>query len=334
MSENSRIRYYLLIINSDLEKKILAQINPKKCCVITLGRQRGSKSLTTLYKMMKLTGYIKPDVIHHHMHDSIALTYLSKYIFRHLNFLTFHFVPRPQDRLIYLKYFDHVISISNVVYETIKSLTSFRVKGHSVVYNGVQSYDQNLSHQPDEKSITVCCIGRLNHKQKGQHHLIRAIKILDEKYNKIVNLWLVGDGQSKDLLMNIATDNQVLSRTTFWGSKTQSEILSLMKEVDIIVQPSIEEGFGLSAIEGISFNKPLILSNILAFKEIVFPGNYPIFFQVGNENSLAQKINQSIDDILKESWDSTCRLYNLEKYGKYSITKTIEGYDKLYHLYR
>ena len=105
-----------------------------------------------------------------------------------------------------------------------------------------------------------------------------------------------------------------------------------MQHIDIIVQPSISEGFGLSLLESIQYNKPLVISDIPAFKEVCLPGEYPKYFKCGDPDSLAKVLHGVMQQQLNgEIPLIDGQLYDESYSKKYSIQKTIAEYESIYN---
>lgn len=103
----------------------------------------------------------------------------------------------------------------------------------------------------DEKRIIS--VSRLSHKN-GLDLLIRAMTLMPEN----VKLWLVGEGEDREMLEALAKELGVGERVSFLGSKTHEEVAKLFQECDIFCRPSRTEGLGNSFLEAMAAGLPTI----------------------------------------------------------------------------
>jgi glycosyltransferase involved in cell wall biosynthesis len=109
-------------------------------------------------------------------------------------------------------------------------------------------------------------------------------------------------------------------RKLFWHSDGISDELlkSLYNKCSALIQASLNEGFGLAVVEASSFNKPIVLSDIPVFQEIVINNGY--FFELGSGSSFekalisAVKKNAYATNTIQKSWfESTTDFLKLLK---------------------
>tara|TARA_B100001093_G_C26736743_1_gene974782 strand:+ start:158 stop:1039 length:882 start_codon:yes stop_codon:yes gene_type:complete len=111
-----------------------------------------------------------------------------------------------------------------------------------------------------KKNINVGLIARLE-LIKGTHILIEAANLLKDKN---INFFIGGDGQSEDYLKKISKKN---SKIKFVGNILNP--INFMKDLDILVVPSIREPLGIVNIEAGLCKIPVIASNIDGIPEVV-----------------------------------------------------------------
>ncbi|MCK9361106.1 glycosyltransferase family 4 protein [Patescibacteria group bacterium] len=101
--------------------------------------------------------------------------------------------------------------------------------------------------------VRIISVSRLSHKN-GLDLLIRALPSLPEH----VKVWLVGDGEDRDMLEKLAQELGVDKRVRFLGSKTHDEVAKLFQECDMFCRPSRTEGLGNSFLEAMAAGLPTI----------------------------------------------------------------------------
>ena len=92
--------------------------------------------------------------------------------------------------------------------------------------------------------IKIGCIARLS-EQKGLPYLIQAMSLVT---NPSVSLFLVGDGELKNDLINQTKKLGLEERIHFLGYR--SDVVECINSFDFCVLPSVFEGFGLVANRG------------------------------------------------------------------------------------
>ncbi|HEX8626651.1 MAG TPA: glycosyltransferase [Catenuloplanes sp.] len=128
----------------------------------------------------------------------------------------------------------------------------------------------------------LACFARL-HAQKDHPTLLRALRLLPSTYS----LLLVGDGPQRTELARIARELGVADRTTFVGAVDNP--YPIMSRVDVVVLASVEEGFGLVALEAAALGVPFVGSDVGGLSEVCSALGHPTF-PVGDAVALAAVI--------------------------------------------
>ena len=92
----------------------------------------------------------------------------------------------------------------------------------------------------------------------------------------------------------------------------EHQIQSELTSCDVFVFPSLEESFGLSVVEAMSFLKPIVCSDIPALREVAYP--YACFVE-------SQYINQwhaAIKGAVSISWKELKRKRDLTEFSEFS----------------
>lgn len=228
--------------------------------------------------------------------------------------------PRALDRWMYRQY-DKVVCISDQAETNLRqSIGNDNCRNVCTVYNGVDvesihdALPLNDMH-PDGKTVVVMVAGFRY--QKDQDTLIRSVKQLPaDSYE----LWLVGDGERRQLLEQIADG---ATNIRFLGLRT--DVPRLLKTADVVVMSSHFEGLSLSNIEGMSAEKPFVASDVDGLREVT--KGYGLLFAHGDSEALADIIRRLHDD--KSFYNEVAkRCY--ERARQFDISLTIEKYIKVY----
>ena len=120
------------------------------------------------------------------------------------------------------------------------------------------------AHQGRVRLLTV---GHLDVGFKGQQFVISAMPLLIRQ-GADVEYYMIGDGQGNHLKA-LGKSLGVEDRLFFTGKKTRSEVLALMDEADIYVQPSLQEGLPRSVAEAMSRAMPVVGSRTGGIPEMI-----------------------------------------------------------------
>lgn len=100
------------------------------------------------------------------------------------------------------------------------------------------------------RNVSLMTTAAVDVKYKGQEYVIRAIKELN-KLGIRVKYRIVGEG-SQDYLKKVAEKCGVLDQVDFVGRIPLAEVLELIDQSDLYIQPSLQEGLPRSVIEAMS----------------------------------------------------------------------------------
>jgi glycosyltransferase involved in cell wall biosynthesis len=128
-----------------------------------------------------------------------------------------------------------------------------------MIYNGVEL---DIKTNPTgNKGVVIGTMGRL-HKVKNFSNLITAMKGTNED----VTLNIYGEGGERASLEKVITDNHLQERVKLCGRRELSEIFS---SIDLYIQPSLAEGFGIAVVQAMLAEKPVIVTPGGALEELV-----------------------------------------------------------------
>jgi glycosyltransferase involved in cell wall biosynthesis len=174
-------------------------------------------------------------------------------------------------------------------------------------------------------------VGSLNHQIKGQHILFQALSyLMHNKPHHAVTLDLIGAGCSEAYLRQLSADLKIEAHVRFVGLKTRDYIYDHLCDYDILVQPSLSEGFGLTVIEGMAARIPVLVSNIDGPMEIVQQGCFGHHFKVGDPVDCAEKLEAIISGYDSETFQSGIAKAYHNALTKYNINSTVQKYYEIY----
>lgn len=148
-----------------------------------------------------------------------------------------------------------------------------------------------LEHFRNENPVIIM-IGRLN-KRKKLSMLLEAAELL-KKRGVGINIVFVGDGEEREVLVNIIEDKELSSQVWMYGEcYIEEENAKLIYNADLCVMPG---DIGLTAIHSLMFGLPVITHNSFANHgpefEVIKPGKTGDFYKSDDVGSLSDSIEQ------------------------------------------
>lgn len=174
------------------------------------------------------------------------------------------------ERFVYSKY-DLKICISEATkFNLIKWLnlkendSSFLVINNGVDLNYIKnskSLTKDYLGVPKESTL-LCMVGSFT-PDKNHKFALEVLSMLSSSFY----LLLIGEGVLRDSISKLAIDLHIEKRVLFMGF--QKNPYPFIKTCDIVLIPSIREGFGLVAAEAMACHKPIVCSNVDGLRDVV-----------------------------------------------------------------
>ena len=326
----------LLVLNGT-NYPFMEELKALNCCKIY---SLGSHSVYNPVNIFKLIRYLDEyDIAHVHLFPAQYWVVLAKIIsFSKIKlFFTEHSTSNRRmelplisilDRVFYSSY-RKIIAISEGVNDSvIRHLRSD--DKNIVILNGINLTKVNLAtknltkdslfHHDNNKLLIQVGGFRI---QKDQDTTIRSLQYLPSNFH----LLLVGVGEREKQLKKLVIQLKLEDRVHFMG--VRKDVFSILKNIDVVIVSSHQEGFGLAAVEGMAAKKPVIASDVPGLSEVVKGAG--VLFELGNAKELAERIQELLgDESLYNRIAQACQLraaqYNIEN----MIQKHIELYQEVY----
>lgn len=143
-------------------------------------------------------------------------------------------------------------------------------------------------------TVHMVIVGGL-YPQKGHNTLFKALSLLRDKCpEQQFELEVVGDGSTKKGLVKLAADLGLADRIMFVGRL--SNVAEPLSRSDIAFVCSHAEAFGRVTVENMMAGCLVIGSDAMGTAEIVRDGENGYLYEVGNAESLANKIVEAVSD--------------------------------------
>ncbi len=195
-----------------------------------------------------------------------------------------------------------------------------------IVPNGVNTNEFLPCGDWPEEEQYILFVGRLV-KQKGVEFLIRAMFYIKEKFPHI-RLKIVGDGEYESWLNRLKTNLMLSDMVEFLGHKSGQDLIQLYQKAQLVVVPSINEPFGMVALEAMACRRPVVASRTGGLKEIIEHGKTGFLAEPENYLDLAQWIMSLLHskELRQQMGSNAYACANGDKYKWSSIAQQYTGY--------
>lgn len=211
-----------------------------------------------------------------------------------------------------------IITVSNLTREIVINKYNIDPSKVETVYNAVEpvniAEDIHLRKGFDEKVVTF--LGRIT-LQKGPEYFIEAAyKVL--KVMKNVRFVMAGSGDMMEKMMRRAAALKITDRFHFTGFLRGKDVFKMLTMSDVYIMPSVSEPFGISPLEAMQSNVPVIISKQSGVAEILTHAvkvdfwdidamadaiygilNYPALAQVFSKNGK--------EEVIRIKWDNSAK---------------------------
>lgn len=175
-------------------------------------------------------------------------------------------------------------------------------------------------------------IGSIKNLEKiyNAHVLIKAFANLNKKYSHL-KLLIVGKGSEEENLKKLCEGLGISNRVIFTGRISHSEVNNYYNMLNVLVNVSEYESFGVSVVEAMACEIPVIVSNVGGLKEVVKDDSVGLKVSVGSVEELEYALEQLIDNgTLRKRLAANGRKYVEENYDwQNNLSDMIKIYNQL-----
>ena len=267
------------------------------------------------------------DLVHAHLFPSVYIALLTTTS----TVITEHNPHYRRRDILFVKTLESILfrkfkvtaCISNGVRDALLRDLKWPAEKTQVISNGIDLdrfplNDKRLSSSNEKFKIGM--VGRL-HPQKDTKTLLDCIKLLNDSFE----LHLAGDGELRNQLEDYAAEIGVADKVYFYGQV--NNIPEFLASLDIYIQSSNWEGFGLAVVEAMAAGLPCLATDVEGLNDVV---DKEYLFKVGDTQKLALMISdiQKSDLVYKQM-----SLNSIQKAKVYSADRTAVFYKELYYKY-
>jgi teichuronic acid biosynthesis glycosyltransferase TuaC len=249
------------------------------------------------------------------LHGSDVTVNLERYLWRRLSLWALSNVTR-------------VISVSQALRKMVVDKYGADGDRLTVIPNGVDvtrfvpvpAAEARKALGMDDQGPMVLYVGAIK-RSKGVAYLLRAAGRLVETHRTCPRFFFLGAGDYEREARHLSDELGLGDHVVFAGNKPNTEIPLWMNACDVLVLPSLSEGFGVVLIEAMACGKPVVSTRCGGPEEIVIPGT-GILVPPRDEVALAE----ALDDVLtrKLALDPrTIRQHATDNYSYHNVASRI-----------
>ncbi len=168
-------------------------------------------------------------------------------------------------------------------------------------------------------------VGRLDEPVKGYAILLQALEILGGSVPEMVCL-LCGDGPARAELERKVQERGLTAQVRFLGER--QDVPLVLQALDLYVQPSLSEGFGLSVLEAMATGLPVVATHSGGLPEVVQDGVTGDLVPPGDATRLAQRILALLEE--PERRAAYGRAGELRARREFPLERMVRGWSTLY----
>jgi len=277
----------------ELPIRTKSELNPKLYC-----------ALPQVKKIIRDNGI---DVLHAHTRVTQMMTYWIQRSISIPVITTCHgFYKRRLGRRLIPAWGDRVVAISQMVAEHLASdfkvaAGKIRLVNNAVDFDEIDSLrarcrmdDAKKKYGIPPEDPVIGVVARLV-EDKGHEYLIRAIAELKISFPGI-RLIIVGDGKCRNRLKKIVSELALEKSVIFTGNL--ENVIEPLCAFDVFALPATwREGFGLSIVEAMACEKPVIVTNIWALNALIQNRVTGILIQPKSVPSLVESIRNLLNNV-------------------------------------
>ncbi len=164
---------------------------------------------------------------------------------------------------------DMIIAVSDLTRNTVINKYGINPEKVVTVHNGVdQNYeDKTLKiHRPFKEKI-VTFLGRITY-QKGPEYFVEVARRILKKDSK-VRFVMAGSGDMMNKIIMLVAKYRLGDKFHFTGFLRGADVDQMFAMSDVYVMPSVSEPFGISPLEAIRSNVPVVISKQSGVAEVL-----------------------------------------------------------------
>jgi glycosyltransferase involved in cell wall biosynthesis len=211
-----------------------------------------------------------------------------------------------------------IITVSNLTRDIVINRYNIHPDKVETVYNAVEPVNicEDMLRKKGFEEKVVTFLGRIT-MQKGPEYFIEAAyKVLQVMDN--VRFVMAGSGDMMERMIRRAAALKITDRFHFTGFLKGSDVFTMLDMSDVYIMPSVSEPFGISPLEAMQSNVPVIISKQSGVAEILTHAVKTDFWDIDamadaiygilNYPALSNMfIKKGKEEVIRLKWDNSAR---------------------------
>lgn len=290
------------------------------------------------YRFVSVLRRLNADLVHSHFPMDVALQANGAITLAKLPYVyTAHGLVRstPASTLFTLATLINsaraaLVAISHAVLASWTQQAQFDPTRQYVIHNGIrlEDFDPDLPRLANwraqygiqENVLLFGAAGRLTW-EKGYEYLIRAAASLVRSCP--VHFIVAGEGGLRGNLEGMIAEHHLKGRFHLIGY--EDDMQRFLREIDVLIVPSISEGFSLTLLEACAMRLPCIATRVGGIPEVA-PNGVALLISPGDVEGLIEAMQRMLSPGIRSAYAERAR----ENSQNFSIEVTAQKYHELY----
>jgi glycosyltransferase involved in cell wall biosynthesis len=298
--------------------------------------ETGPISFLTLWALGQVLKDGRYDIVHTHDYKSNVLAGMFRLKYRYKIVATAHgYNPTSRRELFYYRLERWMFRfVTKTVIAPTRNMEGLlrgfgiSMKRVHIIPNGIETNDrQKPTHQPSAGPVRLLYLGRLS-EEKDVENLLRAAAILRSE-NILVSVTLAGDGPARQHIEKTIAELMLGDCVRLSGFV--SDVMPLLAEADILVNPSRTECMPNSILEAMWAGVPVVATDVGGVGEMIRDGVDGLLCPSENSEAMAEAIRKLIaNPAMAEKLTASAneRVMNEFTFEKH-MEKTLELYRRI-----
>jgi glycosyltransferase involved in cell wall biosynthesis len=231
---------------------------------------------------------------------------------------------------IVMKRVDRIITGSNHSAQSIQRVFNVPASHVEIIHDGVDTETFRPLDDVEKEPQSILFVGNSEDRNKGARYLLEALRLL----RRDMDFHLTFVDKARDdltLVPGLVKRLGLTSRITYTGRVSTEELVRLYNRAEILVSPSLYEGFGLPAAEAMACGTPVIATTAGAFPEVVADGETGWLVTPGDARALADAIRRLMaDPVQRGKMGAAARRRMQERFTwRETARKTVALYEEI-----
>lgn len=198
------------------------------------------------------------------------------------------------------------------------------LSGVHAISCGVDAHNYRPNWAPRTEN-RVLFVGRVTG-EKQIDVLLKAVSLLPRELD--VQAEIVGGGDQKRNLEQLAVSLGIADRVTFTGYVDDEELTAAYHRASVLAMPSIAELQSIVTMEAMASALPVVAANAMALPHLVHDGENGYLFEPGNAEDLAAKLRAVLEADVDEY--ERMKRESIRLIAAHDIQRTLSTFESLY----